>query len=82
MTEDAYDTFPIIAKELLFFFLIKWPTCFVFTILKQYGEIEDCQIDENNLSAVITYKSRAEAEQVTRLYQPYHTLIKPIILLF
>lgn len=29
----------------------------------QYGEIEDCQIDENNLSAVITYKSRAEAEQ-------------------
>ncbi|XP_029000402.1 RNA-binding protein 26 [Betta splendens] len=29
----------------------------------QYGEIEDCQIDENNLSAVITYKTRAEAEQ-------------------
>uniref|UniRef100_A0A674NFR5 RNA binding motif protein 26 n=1 Tax=Takifugu rubripes TaxID=31033 RepID=A0A674NFR5_TAKRU len=30
----------------------------------QFGEIEDCQIDENNLSAVVTYKSRAEAEQV------------------
>ncbi|XP_011608386.1 RNA-binding protein 26 isoform X1 [Takifugu rubripes] len=29
----------------------------------QFGEIEDCQIDENNLSAVVTYKSRAEAEQ-------------------
>uniref|UniRef100_H3CVQ6 RNA binding motif protein 26 n=1 Tax=Tetraodon nigroviridis TaxID=99883 RepID=H3CVQ6_TETNG len=29
----------------------------------QFGEIEDCQIDENNLTAVITYKSRAEAEQ-------------------
>ncbi|KAF7212295.1 RNA-binding protein 26 [Nothobranchius furzeri] len=28
-----------------------------------FGEIEDCQIDENNLSAVITYKTRAEAEQ-------------------
>uniref|UniRef100_A0A7N9APE4 RNA binding motif protein 26 n=1 Tax=Mastacembelus armatus TaxID=205130 RepID=A0A7N9APE4_9TELE len=30
----------------------------------QFGEIEDCQIDENNLSAVISYKTRAEAEQV------------------
>lgn len=29
----------------------------------QFGEIEDCQIDEHNLSAVITYKTRAEAEQ-------------------
>ncbi|XP_069553914.1 RNA-binding protein 26 [Brachyistius frenatus] len=29
----------------------------------QFGEIEDCQIDENNLSAVINYKTRAEAEQ-------------------
>ncbi|XP_047219461.1 RNA-binding protein 26 [Girardinichthys multiradiatus] len=29
----------------------------------QFGEIEDCQIDENKLSAVITYKTRAEAEQ-------------------
>uniref|UniRef100_A0A3Q1IUJ6 Uncharacterized protein n=1 Tax=Anabas testudineus TaxID=64144 RepID=A0A3Q1IUJ6_ANATE len=29
----------------------------------QFGEIEDCQIDENNLSAVITYKTRGEAEQ-------------------
>lgn len=28
-----------------------------------FGEIEDCQMDENNLSAVITYKTRAEAEQ-------------------
>lgn len=34
--------------------------------MKQFGEIEDCQIDENNLSAVITYKSRAEAEQVSQ----------------
>lgn len=33
------------------------------TILKQFGEIEDCQIDENNLTAVITYRTRAEAEQ-------------------
>ncbi|CAN9507217.1 unnamed protein product [Ophioblennius macclurei] len=29
----------------------------------QFGEIEDCQIDESNLCAVITYKTRAEAEQ-------------------
>uniref|UniRef100_A0AAX7T5Y1 RNA binding motif protein 26 n=1 Tax=Astatotilapia calliptera TaxID=8154 RepID=A0AAX7T5Y1_ASTCA len=29
----------------------------------QFGEIEDCRIDEGNLSAVITYKTRAEAEQ-------------------
>ncbi|XP_040893291.1 RNA-binding protein 26 isoform X2 [Toxotes jaculatrix] len=29
----------------------------------QFGEIEDCQIDESNLSAVITYKTRVEAEQ-------------------
>lgn len=29
----------------------------------QFGEIEDCRIDENHLSAVITYKTRAEAEQ-------------------
>ncbi|XP_007560153.1 RNA-binding protein 26 [Poecilia formosa] len=29
----------------------------------QFGEIEDCQIDENKLSAVVTYKTRAEAEQ-------------------
>uniref|UniRef100_A0AAQ4PNJ5 RNA binding motif protein 26 n=1 Tax=Gasterosteus aculeatus aculeatus TaxID=481459 RepID=A0AAQ4PNJ5_GASAC len=33
----------------------------------QFGEIEDCRIDEHNLSAVITYKTRAEAEQVSRL---------------
>ncbi|XP_076011433.1 RNA-binding protein 26 isoform X2 [Genypterus blacodes] len=29
----------------------------------QFGEIEDCQIDEQNLRAVITYRSRPEAEQ-------------------
>ncbi|XP_041842836.1 RNA-binding protein 26 isoform X2 [Melanotaenia boesemani] len=29
----------------------------------QFGEIEDCQMDEGNLSAVVTYKTRAEAEQ-------------------
>uniref|UniRef100_A0A672INT1 RNA binding motif protein 26 n=1 Tax=Salarias fasciatus TaxID=181472 RepID=A0A672INT1_SALFA len=29
----------------------------------QFGEIEDCQINESNLCAVITYKTRAEAEQ-------------------
>ncbi|XP_077395307.1 RNA-binding protein 26-like [Festucalex cinctus] len=29
----------------------------------QFGEIEDCRIDENSLSAVITYRTRAEAEQ-------------------
>ncbi|XP_051918594.1 RNA-binding protein 26 isoform X2 [Hippocampus zosterae] len=29
----------------------------------QFGEIEDCQIDESTLSAVITYRTRAEAEQ-------------------
>ncbi|XP_061597266.1 RNA-binding protein 26 isoform X2 [Cololabis saira] len=29
----------------------------------QFGEIEDCQMDENNMSAVVTYKTRAEAEQ-------------------
>uniref|UniRef100_A0A674N737 RNA binding motif protein 26 n=1 Tax=Takifugu rubripes TaxID=31033 RepID=A0A674N737_TAKRU len=37
----------------------------------QFGEIEDCQIDENNLSAVVTYKSRAEAEQVSPLRLTY-----------
>jgi len=34
----------------------KW---FSFT---QYGEIEDCQIDDSSLHAVITFKTRAEAE--------------------
>lgn len=29
----------------------------------QYGEIEDCQMEDSSLSAIITYKSRAEAEQ-------------------
>ncbi|XP_034535546.1 RNA-binding protein 26 isoform X2 [Notolabrus celidotus] len=29
----------------------------------QFGEIEDCQIGESGSSAVITYRSRAEAEQ-------------------
>lgn len=29
----------------------------------QFGEIEDCQIDENSLIAVITYRTRREAEQ-------------------
>uniref|UniRef100_UPI0037E87AE6 RNA-binding protein 26 isoform X2 n=1 Tax=Semicossyphus pulcher TaxID=241346 RepID=UPI0037E87AE6 len=29
----------------------------------QFGDIEDCQIDESSLSAVITYRTRAEAEQ-------------------
>uniref|UniRef100_A0A8C4EZS7 RNA binding motif protein 26 n=1 Tax=Dicentrarchus labrax TaxID=13489 RepID=A0A8C4EZS7_DICLA len=33
----------------------------------QFGEIEDCQIDENNLTAVITYKTRVEAEQVSQV---------------
>ncbi|XP_042313968.1 RNA-binding protein 26 isoform X2 [Sceloporus undulatus] len=28
----------------------------------QYGEIEDCQIDDSSLHAVITFKTRAEAE--------------------
>ncbi|XP_060891630.1 RNA-binding protein 26 isoform X1 [Labrus mixtus] len=29
----------------------------------QFGEIEDCQINENSLSAVITYRTRSEAER-------------------
>uniref|UniRef100_A0A9J8B9C8 RNA binding motif protein 26 n=1 Tax=Cyprinus carpio carpio TaxID=630221 RepID=A0A9J8B9C8_CYPCA len=29
----------------------------------QYGEIEDCQMEDSSLSAIITYKTRAEAEQ-------------------
>ena len=33
-------------------------------ILKQFGEIEDGRINENNQSAVISFKTRAEAEQV------------------
>lgn len=28
----------------------------------QYGEIEDCQIDDSSLHAIITFKTRAEAE--------------------
>lgn len=48
--------------------MLKRVTCSLFILLKQFGEIEDCQIDENNLSAVVTYKSRAEAEQVRPVY--------------
>ncbi|RVE74366.1 hypothetical protein OJAV_G00021410 [Oryzias javanicus] len=29
----------------------------------QFGEIEDCQMDENSANAVVTYKTRAEAER-------------------
>ncbi|XP_016123641.1 RNA-binding protein 26 [Sinocyclocheilus grahami] len=29
----------------------------------QYGEIEDCQMEDSSLSAIITYKTRAEAER-------------------
>lgn len=29
----------------------------------QYGEIEDCQMEDSSLGAIITYKTRAEAEQ-------------------
>uniref|UniRef100_A0A3B3DLC9 RNA binding motif protein 26 n=1 Tax=Oryzias melastigma TaxID=30732 RepID=A0A3B3DLC9_ORYME len=29
----------------------------------QFGEIEDCQMDENSPTAVVTYKTRAEAER-------------------
>ncbi|XP_016368928.1 RNA-binding protein 26-like [Sinocyclocheilus rhinocerous] len=29
----------------------------------QYGEIEDCQMEDSSPSAIITYKTRAEAEQ-------------------
>lgn len=29
----------------------------------QYGEIEDCQMEDSSLSAIITYKTRSEAEQ-------------------
>lgn len=47
----------------MLFLFEKWPT-FCVSILKQFGEIEDCQIDEQNLRAVITYRTRPEAEQV------------------
>lgn len=30
--------------------------------LKQFGEIEDCQVDDHALSAVISYRTRGEAE--------------------
>lgn len=45
--------------------------CFQF--LKQFGEIEACHIEEDNQSAVITYKSRAEAEQVSDLFEEFLT---------
>ncbi|KAL0614755.1 RNA-binding protein 26 [Plecturocebus cupreus] len=32
----------------------------------QYGEIEDCQIDDSSLHAVITFKTRAEAEAIKK----------------
>ncbi|EDM02477.1 rCG37168 [Rattus norvegicus] len=32
------------------------------TKTQQYGEIEDCQIDDSSLHAIITFKTRAEAE--------------------
>ena len=35
--------------------------------LKQFGELEDCQINETSCLAVITYRSRPEAEQVKHL---------------
>lgn len=31
---------------------------------QQFGEIEDCQMEDSSLSAVITFRTRAEAEQV------------------
>lgn len=37
----------------------------LFSNLKQYGEIEDCQIDDSSLHAVITFKTRVDAEVVS-----------------
>lgn len=39
-----------------------------FIYQKQYGEIEDCQIDDSSLHAVITFKTRAEAEAVSIVF--------------
>lgn len=53
-------------REVIFIFFLDWfVPCIWF--LKQFGEIEAYQIDDDNRSAVITYKSRAEAEQVSAL---------------
>lgn len=40
----------------------------MFIYQKQYGEIEDCQIDDSSLHAVITFKTRAEAEAVSIVF--------------
>lgn len=40
----------------------------LFIYQKQYGEIEDCQIDDSSLHAVITFKTRAEAEAVSIVF--------------
>ena len=49
---------------------VKWPKSCLFMILKQFGEIEDGRINENNQSAVISFKTRAEAEQVKHFTSP------------
>lgn len=41
--------------------------CVVFVSYQQFGEIEDCQMEDSSLSAVITFRTRAEAEQVHTL---------------
>lgn len=38
-----------------------------FVSYQQFGEIEDCQMEDSSLSAVITFRTRAEAEQVHTL---------------
>ena len=38
----------------------------VFLILKQFGDIEDCQMEDSSQNAIITYRTRSEAELVRR----------------
>lgn len=39
----------------------------VFVSRQQFGEIEDCQMEDSSLGAIITFRTRAEAEQVDTL---------------
>uniref|UniRef100_A0A452UFZ5 RNA binding motif protein 26 n=1 Tax=Ursus maritimus TaxID=29073 RepID=A0A452UFZ5_URSMA len=41
----------------------------------QYGEIEDCQIDDSSLHAVITFKTRAEAEAASLYFFSFLALL-------
>ncbi|EGV97542.1 RNA-binding protein 26 [Cricetulus griseus] len=48
----------------------------------QYGDIEDCQIDDSSLHAIITFKTRAEAEAVSENNESFRLKIIVVSLSF